>query len=73
MAVSAESAEEKDAATMPMVKSMTMRVPSAPEAANMGSSSSLAAGRVSPRCCAKMASSTPSERNSRLTGTKASP
>ena len=71
MAVSAESALLNDAATMPMVNSTTTAVPSSPVAANMGSSSSLLAGRSTPLACANSTSSTPSDMKSRLAGTKA--
>ena len=71
--VDAESALENDAATMPMVKNTVTTVPNAPVAANIGSSSSPAAGSGVPSFCASIISSTPSAMNSRLAGTKAKP
>ena len=73
MAVSAESAELNDAATMPIVNSTTTELPSRPEAANMGSSSSPFPGSGSPSFCASIISITPSAMNSRFAGTNASP
>ena len=72
-AVSALSALEKLAATMPMVKSMTTVVPSCPEAANIGSRSSPICGNAMPRAEASHTRRMPSTRNNRFTGTKAKP
>ncbi len=72
-AVSALSALEKLAATMPMVKSTTTVVPNCPEAANMGSRSSPICGKAMPRADDSHTSKIPSTRKRRFTGTKANP
>ena len=72
-AVSAESALENEAATMPMVKNTVTRSPNEPVAANMGRSSSPACGRGVPFFAASRHKSTPSDIKSRLAGTKATP
>ena len=72
-AVSAESALENDAATIPMVNSTTTVWPNSPVAANMGRSSSPCCGSATPCRWARMVSRTPSERNMKLAGTKAKP
>ena len=48
IAVNAESALEKLAATIPMVNKTTTRFPIAPEAANIGNRSSGASGKATP-------------------------
>ena len=73
MAVNAESALEKLAATMPMVNNITTRVPIAPDAANIGSKSSGTDGKATPCFCASIISNTPKLKKSRLAGTKAKP
>ena len=73
IAVNAESALEKLAATMPMVNSTTTKVPITPDAANIGNRSSGACGSATPCFCASIISNTPRLRKSKLAGTKAKP
>ena len=68
-AVNAESALEKAAAMMPMVKNISTANPRWPSAANKGSISSPAAGRGMFSCEANNNSRIPSDRNRKLTGT----
>ena len=72
-AVSALSALEKLAATMPMVKNTTTAVPKRPDAAKRGSKSSVNAGSGEPCCAANCMSNTPRAKNNKLAGKKANP
>ena len=75
IAVRAESALEKHAATMPSTKIIDSGVSTADHSpcTNMGSSWSGASGRVPPCFCTSIMISTPSDMNSRFTGAKAKP
>ena len=72
-AVSAESALEKAAATIPMVKNTIVASPNRPSAAKKGRMSSLFSGKAKPDCEARSRSNAPNERKSRLTGTNEIP
>ena len=72
-AVRAESADENEAATTPIVKRTTTVLPSWPVAANIGSRASPEAGNSIPSFFANSISSMPRDRNNRFAGTKAKP
>ena len=72
-AVNAESALEKAAAMMPMVKNISTANHPYSSAANKGSISSPAAGRGMFSCEANNNSRIPSDRNRKLTGTNEMP
>ena len=72
-AVSAESALENDAATIPMVNNTTTTFPNTPVAANMGNNSSGLAGKDKPFWAAKSDNNTPKNKNKRFAGIKAKP
>ena len=71
--MSAESALEKLAATMPIVKSTVTDSLIMPVAVNIGIRSSLEEGRGMPSLCANIMSKMPKESSSKLAGTKAKP
>ena len=72
-AVRAESALLNDAATIPIVNSITTVSPNFPEAANIGRSESPDEGRGLPVFVANITSNIPSPKKRALAGTKAKP
>lgn len=72
-AVRAESALLNDAATIPIVNSITTVSPNFPEAANIGRSESPDEGRGLPVFVANITSYIPSPKKRALAGTKAKP
>ena len=72
-AVMAESALEKAAATMPMVKGNMTMLPKLPLLTNMGKRLSVCSGMAMPCRAQNVKSNTPRTRKMRLTGRKLRP